>query len=104
MVDKISSFFHKVLKLPGAFYFFSGGFVLFWMIFFDSNDFISQYQRSRTLRDLEGEEAFYLENINMVKADKDMMTKDASTQERYAREEYRMKKPTEELYIIQYKD
>lgn len=104
MLRNLSSIFNKVAKVPGAFYIFTGSFVLFWMIFFDSNDFISQFQRSRTLKELESQEAFYLENIRKVQADKEMMTKDVSTQERYAREEYRMKKPTEEVYIIKYKD
>ena len=81
------------------FFLFSMVFVI-WMIFFDSNDLISQYKMNKQLNDLESERDYYEQKIVEVKAEEDALMKDKEKLEKFAREHYLMKKPTEDIYIL----
>ena len=50
-------------KFFKTFYFLVAFFFLIWMIFFDPNDFISQYKMRSKLKEIEGEKAYYKEKI-----------------------------------------
>jgi cell division protein DivIC len=71
-----------------------------WMIFFDSNDLISQYRMNKNLNDLESEKDYYEQKIIEVNAEEDALIKDKDKLEKFAREHYLMKKPTEDIYIL----
>lgn len=73
---------------------------LVWMLFFDSNDFISQYQMSKKVQELEHDKHFYLEKIEEVKADRRELLSNPKLLEKFAREKYLMKKPSEDVYVI----
>jgi cell division protein FtsB len=73
---------------------------LVWMVFFDSNDLISQYKYKRKLRQLEENKNFYLEQIELVKQDKEELFTNLEKLEKFAREKYKMKKDDEDLYIV----
>lgn len=90
----------RVPKYFRSFYFLFTTLFLVWMFFFDSNDFISQYQMSKSLRDLEAQKEFYLGKIDSVKQDREELLSNSELLEKYAREKYMMKKPTEDLFII----
>ena len=81
------------------FFLFTVAFVI-WMIFFDSNDLISQYKMNAQLNDLENEREYYLQKIIEVKAEQEALLKDKVKLEKFAREHYLMKKPTEDIYIL----
>lgn len=55
---------------------------------------------NRQLSDLEKEHEYYLQKIIEVKAEQDALIKDKSKLEKFAREHYLMKKPTEDIYIL----
>ena len=74
------------------------------MVFFDSNDFVTQYQMSKKLSDLEEEKEYYLQKIDSVKNDREELLSNAELLEKYAREKYLMKKPNEDLFIIMKKE
>jgi cell division protein FtsB len=73
---------------------------LVWMVFFDSNDLISQYKYKRKLRQLEENKNFYLEQIELVKQDKEELFTNLNKLEKFAREKYKMKRDDEDLYIV----
>ncbi|MEM7055492.1 MAG: septum formation initiator family protein [Bacteroidota bacterium] len=73
---------------------------LVWILFFDSEDLITQYQLRRKLKKLEEEKGYYLEKIQEVKKDREELTSNEELLEKFAREKYYMKKPTEDLYIV----
>ena len=75
-----------------------------WMIFFDSNDFITQYQMSKKLSELEDEKEHYQQRIAEVQKDREELLSNTELLEKYAREKYQMKKPTEDLFIIMKKE
>ncbi len=69
-----------------------------WMIFFDKNKWINQFQLSQSIHRLEKEK----ENLKkqIVEAQKDKMDLDQN-KEKYAREKYYMHKENEDLFIFE---
>jgi cell division protein DivIC len=83
-----------------SFYFISGALFIVWMLFFDSNDFISQYRMRRKLNDLKEEKAYYEQKILEVQQERQALLSDPQKLEKFARETYRMKKKTEDIYVV----
>lgn len=96
----ISRFFKNLPPYTRNFYFLFSMFFLVWMLFLDSNDVFTQLSLSRKLNDLESQKNYYLEKIEEVKRDREELLSDSELLEKFARERYKMKKPTEDLYII----
>ena len=82
------------------FYFVSLVIFFTWMLFFDSNDLVTQYKLSKKLSDLENAKAYYEEKIEEVKKDREELLSNKELLEKFARENYLMKKKTEDLYVI----
>jgi len=78
-------------------------FFIIWMLFFDSNSVLIQWQLSSEIKDLE-QEKNYLETE--IARDKALLKKfsDSIEKERFAREHYFFKKPNEDIFIIEMKD
>ena len=74
--------------------------LLVWICLFDANDLPSQFRNWWKLRELESERRFYLENIKMVKKQQREVLGSDRLREKYARERYLMKKPTEDVFVI----
>ena len=90
-------------KLPKAFrnfYIVSGLIFLVWMLFLDSNDFLSRYKLTAKLRSLEGEKEYYAEKIAEVEKDREELMGTRELLEKFAREKYLMKKETEDIFIV----
>lgn len=81
-------------------YFLVGIGFLVWMAFFDAEDLFTQYQLWRKLNNLQAEKRYYLEQIEKVRQDRAGLTTNEELLEKFAREKYFMKKPSEDLYII----
>lgn len=78
------------------------GFVV-WMIFFDANSWLIHNELNNEIEDLENEKEYYKREIEKDrKAIKNLKTEDGL--EKFAREEYYMKRDDEEIYIIEYED
>ncbi len=97
MLARIPKFFRN-------FYFLFTSLFLVWMFFFDSNDFITQYQMSKKLNELEDEKEHYQQRIAEVQKDREELLSNTELLEKYAREKYQMKKPSEDLFIIMKKE
>jgi cell division protein DivIC len=101
----------KLPQLPPAltallrnFYFSTTLVFLVWMTFFDGNDFLSQYRTWRKLRNAEADRHYYEEKISEVKQNREELLGNKQLLEKFAREQYLMKKPTEDVYIIESAD
>jgi cell division protein FtsB len=90
----------KIKRLSRNFYFICGILFLIWMLFFDSNDLFLQFQRTSKLNQLHAKQEFYNEKISDVEEDRKELLSDDELLEKYAREKYLMRKPSEELYIV----
>ena len=77
-------------------------FVVF-MAFFDQNDWFSQKERQAHLHELQENIAFLSRQIDTLDEDYNALMRDPVALERYAREHYRMKRDSEDLYIVEKK-
>lgn len=78
----------------------TGVFVL-WMFFFDRNSVIEQYKLQSTLQELKDQRAYHQAEIEQTEKDNRELFTDDKTREKFAREHYYMKKPDEELFVIE---
>ena len=99
-MKRVKPILRKIVPFFKNFYFTTGLFVLVWVTFFDANDFISQYQLTDKMDDLESEKSYYIAKIEEVKFEKEELLSTTTLLEKFARERYLMKKPTEDLYIV----
>lgn len=81
-------------------YFLLGFGFLTWMLFFDSEDLLTQYQLWQQLKKLQEEKVYYLAKIEAVKKDWEELMTHEELLEKFAREKYYMKKPTEDVYVV----
>ena len=70
------------------------------MLFFDRNDFITQYSRTKELEKLQKSRQYYTSQISTEKQQLEHLKSNPATLEKYAREKYFMKRDNEELFII----
>lgn len=75
-------------------------FFVLWMLFFDQNDMMSQYQYWSQLQKLETEKSFYTKEIAGIRKDLDELNTNPVMLEKFAREKYLMKKENEDLFVI----
>lgn len=90
----------KIIKYAGNFYVLSILLFLFWMVFIDSNSLVIHLRLTKKLWDLEDQKEFYQEKKQQIKAEREELMSNAELLEKFARERYLMKKPTEDLYVV----
>ena len=89
----ISSFLKNKYTLTGAIF-------VIWISFFDENNLITQYQYHAELSKLQDEEVFYKEELLKIQESLKELKTNPKTLEKFARENYLMKKDDEELFVI----
>jgi cell division protein DivIC len=70
------------------------------MAFIDSNGIVSQYRLTAKLNTLKSQKAYYIQKKEQVLIDREELQSNQRLLEKYARERYLMKKPSEDLYVI----
>ncbi len=71
-----------------------------WMVFFDKNDILSQYEYHQQVDKLKEERDFYQKETAKVNKDLDELTSNREKLEKFAREKYLMKKSNEDVYVV----
>lgn len=71
-----------------------------WLLFFDNNDLIQQYERSQRLQKLKEERDFYKDRTERARNELKALNSDTAELERFARERYLMKKENEDIFMI----
>jgi len=75
-----------------------------WILLFDRNNLIDRHKYNKELKQMEFEKAYYLERIaEDSKKLNELKTNDENL-EKFAREQYLMKKPDEDIFLIVEKD
>ena len=92
--------FQKLLRSVRNFYVATALALLAWMTFFDANDLPSQVRNWMKLRELEEEAVFYQAEIKDVQTERREVLGNDRLREKFAREKYLMKKPTEDVFVI----
>ena len=99
-MQKIRALF---LKLPPFFrniFFLTGVAFAVWMLFFDENNMMVQYNRRHELSALQKKRSFYNHEITNVEKQYQELTTNSESQEKFARENYMMKKDNEDVFVI----
>jgi cell division protein FtsB len=95
---------NKVIPLLKNKYLLVGVFFVVWMIFFDTNSFISISKHRKELREVKKEKDYYTSEIIKNKELIDLYKTDKKALEKLAREKYLMKKDNEDVYLIVYEE
>lgn len=101
--------FYKKLRQKKWFRIFGNTYMLIlvifgvWMFLFDANSWLIHDELDKEIDKLEGNKVYFKKEIQ---TDRDQIGKleDSEELERFAREEYLMKKDGEEIFIIEYED
>jgi len=92
--------FQKLLRLARNFYVATGFGLLVWMLFLDANDLISQAMNAWKLRGLREEKAYFQQEITRIQQQRREIFGNERLQEKFARENYLMKKEKEDVYVL----
>ena len=92
--------FGTVLKVLRNKYISSVIVFLIWISFFDRNDLLTQWDRKNELQKLETSKAFYEKEIATTKKELMELNNNPAILEKFAREKFYLKKPNEEIFII----
>ncbi|MDV7185821.1 septum formation initiator family protein [Lutibacter sp. TH_r2] len=74
---------------------------IIWMAFLDENSYLNHREFNKEINELNNEKEYYQSEINK---DKELIKKLEKKEEleKFAREEYKMKKENEDIYLIEY--
>ena len=70
------------------------------VLFLDRNDFFTQYERQKELRQLQKSKEYYISQISSETKELEALRNNPATVEKYAREKYLMKRDNEELFLV----
>jgi cell division protein FtsB len=71
-----------------------------WMLFFDQNNAVDRIKMSTEIRQLEEDREYYLEQIQKDSANLSELTTNKENLEKYAREQFLMKKKNEDVFVV----
>ena len=71
-----------------------------WVSLLDSNNLITRYKEMRELHKLKIDREYYIKRVEEDRQKLHELKTDNHNLEKFAREQYHMKKPDEDLYII----
>jgi cell division protein FtsB len=71
-----------------------------WICFLDENNLLERFQNRRELRQLKADKEYYQEKIEVDKKRLNELKTDNENLEKFAREQYLMKKENEDVFVI----
>ncbi|MDD4426514.1 MAG: septum formation initiator family protein [Mariniphaga sp.] len=81
-------------------YFIASVLFLAWVVFFDENSVVSHLENKRRLNELVHQKEYYKERIKEDQQKLEDLNAGESELEKFAREQYYMSKPDEDLFIV----
>ena len=95
--------FKYIDKIPPAFrnkYLFTIVVFVVWVVLLDSNNLIARFKDLKELRKLKDDKEYFTKRIEEEKKKLYELKTDNQNLEKFAREQYKMKKPDEDLFLI----
>ena len=89
-----------VVKVVSNKYFIAAILFVVWITFFDEHSFISHKENKQRLKYLKEQQIYYKENIATDQRKLQELNAGKEDLEKYAREQFNMSKPNEDLYIV----
>ncbi len=74
--------------------------LLIWLLFFDRNNLVDRYKDVKNLNQLKEEKEYYKEKVQTTKERMNELKTDRENLEKFAREQYLMKKEDEDIFVI----
>lgn len=71
-----------------------------WILFFDRNDLITQWDRKKELQKLETSKAYYENEIQNTRQELTDLERDTRVIEKFAREKFYLKRANEDVFIV----
>jgi len=71
-----------------------------WVVFFDKNDLRTQLELRKEVKKLEEERNYFAKEINSITSSLKELYTNPKTLEKFAREEYLMKRDNEDIFVI----
>jgi cell division protein DivIC len=90
-------------KIPPVFrnkYFLTIFIFFLWLLLFDANSLLDKFRALKDLRLLEKDKEYFLNRVQEDKRKLNELRTNNDNLEKFAREQYHMKRPDEDLYII----
>ena len=90
-------------KIPPVFrnkYYLTLAIFLIWLLFLDTNNLIERYSQLSELHKLNKDREYYMKKIAEDRKKLNELKTDNHNLEKFAREQYRMKRKDEDLYIV----
>ena len=100
MNEFLKGFVHKIPPILRNRYFLTLVVFLIWIIMFDNNNLIDRYHYMKNLRQLEKDREYYQQRIDEDSRKLNELKTSDENLEKFAREQYYMKKDNEDIYII----
>ena len=71
-----------------------------WILFFSQYNLIDRTRMAKNLKEMQREKAYYIEQIKRDSTRLHELTTDNENLEKFAREQYYMKKPNEDIFVV----
>lgn len=91
---------YRIVKIITNKFFIASLLFLVWILFFDENSIVSHQKNKRQLRDLTRQKEYYIERIASDKQKLEDLKSGKEELEKFAREQYHMSKPDEDIFIV----
>lgn len=96
----LSSIWGKIYPWLKNKYILTLGIFLLWMLLFDSSNWVDVYREHKRIKKLKQEQEYYLDKIEADRNWLQELQTNNENLEKFAREQYLMKKPDEEIFVI----
>ena len=73
---------------------------LLWILFFDQNNLLNRLSDLRNLREMKAQKEYYAKKIETDIQRTEELETDDENLEKFAREQYLMKKPDEDVFVV----
>lgn len=91
---------YRMIKIVTNKFFIASIIFLAWILFFDENSVVSHQKNKRQLKELEQQKEYYIERIASDKQKLEDLQSGEKELEKFAREQFLMSKPDEDVYIV----
>lgn len=96
----VKDFFVRIFPFIKSKFVLTTAFFIVWVIFFDQYNLVSRVKNNQKLSQLEKERTHYINEIDKNTRMLKELKGDNETLEKFAREQYLMKKSNEDIYLV----
>ena len=87
-------------EISKHFYLIGGVVFIVWMLLFDTNNIWQQIKKRSAVTETKEKVDYYKKEIEVLREKSKFISEDEEELERYAREQFYMKKPNEDVFVI----